>query len=114
MGPYMEGKADTIHADDTVTGWEFIGRQALRKGNMKIVRLPQPWGDNEWALHDLSKDPGEEVNLHSEKPEVFDDLMQEWEKFAKENKMVEIGNNTPIFSLDSAIQDTEDEDEDVS
>jgi arylsulfatase A-like enzyme len=59
--------------------WEFHekgGRQALRKGNWKLVRYnvfdPEK---TTTELYDLSKDIGEENNLAAENPEVVKDLL---------------------------------------
>jgi arylsulfatase A-like enzyme len=36
-----EGGVSGIHGDDEFMGWELFGRAALRKGNWKIVNMPE-------------------------------------------------------------------------
>ena len=60
--------------------WEFHergGRQALRKGNWKLVRydvLKDP--DKPYQLYDLNVDPGEQTDLAASHPEIVDQLSQ--------------------------------------
>jgi arylsulfatase A-like enzyme len=79
--------------------WEMEGQTALRRGDMKLVlngRLVEEEEPREPVfLADLSKDPGETVNLASSMPELTEELTKEalawreqleahWEKrFAK-------------------------------
>ncbi|SPO07567.1 related to Arylsulfatase [Cephalotrichum gorgonifer] len=87
---YMMAEAENIHDDDTITGWEFIGRQALRKGSWKIVRLPPPWGTGQWELYDLSSDLAEAVDLREEKPEKLVEMLRHWKEYAERNGIVDI------------------------
>ena len=62
------------------------GHNAVRRGNLKLVRL----GKAEPELYDLAADIGESKNLAAEKPEVVQELVSaiaEWEK----------GTIAPIF-----------------
>lgn len=87
--PYMSGDTDAIHPDDTITGWEFIGRQALRKGTYKIIRLPPPWGTGEWEMYDLAKDFAEDRDLRHDEPEKFAEMLNHWKDYAKANGIVD-------------------------
>lgn len=57
--------------------WEFHekkGKQAIRKGNWKLIKLNVK-RNPEYFLFDLSKDPSEENNLSEEKPEKLKELI---------------------------------------
>ncbi|KAL1888159.1 hypothetical protein Sste5346_009769 [Sporothrix stenoceras] len=103
---YMTGKAQHIHDDDTVTGWEFIGRQALRKGSYKIVRCPIPWGTGHWELFNLALDMAEEVDLKDEEPAKYKELVEEWGRYAKKHGIVDCKKVETAFDLQ--IEDLED------
>ncbi|MEX2511670.1 MAG: arylsulfatase [Cyclobacteriaceae bacterium] len=57
--------------------WEFHeqgGKQAVRKGDWKGIRLDVFKGNEELLLYDLSKDPGEEMDLSTTYPETAAEL----------------------------------------
>ncbi|AYN66628.1 arylsulfatase [Euzebyella marina] len=59
--------------------WEHFGSQALRKGDLKLVRLDagQPW-----ELYNLSNDKTEQVNLAATHHKEVKELAKEWEELA--------------------------------
>lgn len=68
--PTLIGNADEQKEPEYLY-WEFYergGKQAVRFGDWKAIRIPMFTGEVE--LFDLSKDIGEENNLASEKPEI--------------------------------------------
>ncbi|PGH12435.1 hypothetical protein AJ79_04271 [Helicocarpus griseus UAMH5409] len=75
---------DSIHAEDTVTGWELFGRQAVRKGRWKAVFIQKPYGPEKWQLHDLENDPGETNDLSEEDPGKLQELLFAWDEYVKE------------------------------
>ncbi len=59
--------------------WEFYeagGKQAVRKGNWKGVRLDVRKGNSYIELYDLSKDPSEEFNIADQHPEIVRDMLK--------------------------------------
>ena len=94
---YMQGEMEHMHPDDTITGWEFIGRQALRKGSYKIVRLPPPFGTGEWELFNLATDKTESKNLRDQEPEKFEEMLAHWHTYAKENGIVEASASVAAY-----------------
>jgi arylsulfatase A-like enzyme len=96
---YMIDETESIHDEDTITGWEFLGRQALRKGNWKIVKLPTPWGTGEWELYDLATDLAEEINLREGHTEKFEEMLLHWMEYAKRNGVVDIKSVEQSYAL---------------
>nr|WP_240946334.1 sulfatase-like hydrolase/transferase [Pseudomaricurvus alkylphenolicus] len=63
-------------------GWEFVGGRAYRKGNWKLVSTTaRHGGDNSWRLYNLHKDPGEQKNLASEHPRIFQEMVKLFEAY---------------------------------
>jgi len=48
---------------------EFLGKNAVRDGQWKLVRLPPPYGTGEFQLYDLSSDLGERHDVAAQHPE---------------------------------------------
>ena len=78
-------------------GWELFGRRAIRRGDWKIVWEPAgiPWEPREldvpvdkWRLYNVEEDPGELNDLSSDQPEKLEELVREWEVYARENGVV--------------------------
>jgi len=88
MVAFLSGRAETIHGDDVVMGWELFGRRAIIKGQWKLVWLWQPYGAERWELYDLAYDPGESHDLFEEQPEKRDELLRAWEEYVRENGVV--------------------------
>lgn len=78
--PFLTGEKTTAPHDTLF--WRMNGpggNNAVRRGNMKLVRL----GKAEPELYDLAADIGESKNLAADKPEVVKELVTaiaEWEK----------------------------------
>jgi arylsulfatase A-like enzyme len=47
--------------------WEYVGGQAVRLGDWKGVRLPP---ELDLELYDLATDPGEQVNVAANHPDI--------------------------------------------
>ncbi len=74
FAPEIEGHSDR-QAEHEYLYWEFYergGRQAVRRGSWKAVRMPMLTGKTE--LYDLSNDLGEAVNVADEHPEIVEQL----------------------------------------
>ncbi|WP_425399011.1 arylsulfatase [Aeoliella sp.] len=59
--------------------WEFYeqgGKQAIRKGNWKGVRLDVN-SDPQFELYDLESDPGEQHNVAAQHPQIVTELLQD-------------------------------------
>lgn len=84
MVSMLSGKADSVHGDDYVIGFELHGGKALRKGDWKILSLNPPAGTGSWQLYNLAEDPAELNDLSAKHPEKVEELKVEWQKYAQE------------------------------
>jgi hypothetical protein len=84
----LQGNRERIHDVDHVTGWELLGRGAIRKGDTKAVFIPKPKGTERWQLYDLATDPGEVRDLAEEQPDVLKELLALWDQYVLENGVI--------------------------
>jgi arylsulfatase len=75
--------------DSRELGWSAYGMDAFRKGNWKVLRLPEPYGNGHWQLYDLTSDPGELRDLASEFPQRAQALAKAWEEYAESNGVIQ-------------------------
>ena len=76
--PAMTGNNETQEQHPYLY-WEFYeagGKQAVRKGNWKGIRLDVSMGDPYFELYDLSKDPSEQNNVADHHPDIVKDMLK--------------------------------------
>lgn len=64
---------------------------AWLEGDLKLVRLPAPYGSGEWQLYDLGNDPGERIDLAKKMPKVVAQFEMKWLDYARTNEVVHPG-----------------------
>lgn len=84
MLPILNGEVKNIHENDGM-GYELFEMKAYIKGKWKILRLPVPFGSGQWQLYDLEKDPGEINDLSKAFPAKREELITDWQEYAKVN-----------------------------
>lgn len=89
--PVLTGDANTAYAETDSFGFEVSGNAALYRGKWKIRRVSQPLGDSQWRLYDLSADPGETTDLSAQNPELFQDMLAEYQSYSQEVGVFELG-----------------------
>ncbi|MCK4839239.1 MAG: arylsulfatase, partial [Desulfobulbaceae bacterium] len=80
----LNGKSNFVYDDDTAVSWEMFGFRAVRKGDFKLVWLPAPFGNNDWQLYDLSKDPAELNDLSKAEPILRKEMIEIWNEYSKD------------------------------
>lgn len=83
--PALHGRTDRIHPADEAIGYELSGNQALFKGDLKLIRIIPPVGDNLWRLYDIVRDPGETRDLAAQMPQQFEAMKRDYEDYARRN-----------------------------
>jgi arylsulfatase len=81
---------------ERILAWGLFGQKAVRKGHWKLSYLSSspkwlktPNNADQWALFDLSKDPGETTNLVEEKREKFKELLAIWQIYEQQHQIVQ-------------------------
>ena len=78
----------SVPIDDRFVGVELMGKRAIRKGNWKLVHMPDPYGTDEWQLFDLANDLGESRDVAEEHPDIAADLEAAWKTYADTNGVI--------------------------
>jgi len=85
--PLLEG-ADRTAFEQRGIGWSAYGMDAYRRGDWKMLRLPEPFGNGEWQLYHISADPGEVNDLAAEHSEMVDEMATAWEGYARDSGVI--------------------------
>ena len=75
-------------------GWSAYGMDAYRQGSWKVLRLPEPYGNGDWQLYDLARDPGEIHDLASNHPERVESMARAWDAYAESNGVIQPNSPT--------------------
>ncbi|MEE2719531.1 MAG: N-acetylgalactosamine-6-sulfatase, partial [Planctomycetota bacterium] len=70
--PVLSGDVDTVDRDHLY--WEYVNKQAVRKGRWKALRLRLKQGDDTIVLYDLESDPGETTDVAAANPDIVADM----------------------------------------
>lgn len=81
--PVLKQQAEQVYGETDPIPFEVSGTAALFRGQWKITRTPEPYGNGQWQLFDLSVDPGETKNLALEHPELFREMKAQYEEYAQ-------------------------------
>lgn len=84
MMKVLNGKSDLVYDNDTAVSWEMLGFRAVRKGDFKLVWLPTPFGNNDWQLYDLSKDPAELNDLSQVQLKLRKEMIGIWKQYSED------------------------------
>ncbi|NWK56075.1 arylsulfatase [Verrucomicrobiaceae bacterium N1E253] len=74
--PFIYGPNDPL-------GWEYNDLKAIRMGNYKASWAVKPYGTEKWQVYDLSKDPGESIDISGKDPELTKRLIEAYDNFAQ-------------------------------
>ena len=85
----LSGDETVLYGRDEPVGAEMAGGKWLRQGDYKAVMVPPPFGQGEWQLFDLAKDPGETDDLSKTHPQKLEALKTAWKQYADEVGVVE-------------------------
>ncbi len=91
LHPLLRGEADHIYAPDEPIGIESAGSAALFKGDWKIVKNAKPYGDLIWRLYNIATDPGETKDLSKENPQLFAEMIRDYEAYAIQCGVIDLG-----------------------
>jgi arylsulfatase/uncharacterized sulfatase len=106
LTPMLTGAAAGVHPADAPFGYELSGNAVLFKGDWKLVKNLPPYGTGEWELFNVTRDPGEVINLAAAEPAVFAELQADYARFAANNGVLPMpaGYTAPKQIFDNALR----------
>jgi len=78
------GSRESTYPIDALIGAEMMDGKWMRRGVYKAVLVAEPFGPGEWRLYDTAEDPGETADLSTEHPEILEELVIAWGRYAKD------------------------------
>ena len=87
LSPLFDGSQARIHSEEDAIGYELTGHAALFQGDYKLVKNLAPLGDGQWRLYDIVRDPGETIDLKSEMPDRYQQMLSAFEQYTLENRV---------------------------
>jgi arylsulfatase A-like enzyme len=94
---FFKGHKKRVYTEESFTGWELFGQQAVRQGRWKALFIPQPLGRGEWELFDLERDPGEIHDLSKQEKDKLEEMIGLWEKYENEAGVI-LSPDIPRFN----------------
>ncbi|MCB1689055.1 MAG: arylsulfatase [Halioglobus sp.] len=91
--PALTGGSAPVYSSGEAIGYEFSGNSALYRGPYKLVRNQPPDGDRQWRLYNISEDPGETLDLREQLPDLYQDMLQDYEDYARDNGVLPMPEN---------------------
>jgi arylsulfatase len=80
----LEGNASSAYSDTAFVGGEMQNGKWMRQGDYKAVSVAPPYGDGQWRLYNLAKDPGETRDLANAEPAILNRLQAAWRDYAED------------------------------
>jgi arylsulfatase/uncharacterized sulfatase len=77
-----------VHDESAPIGYELGGNSALFKGDYKIVINRAGQGETQWHLFDIKSDPGETRDLAQQKPDLFEEMLADYESYVQANNVL--------------------------
>ena len=84
----LSGRATGRDDKNRVLVFELFGKRSVRRGDWKLVHMPEPYGTNDWQLFDLTSDIGEANDVSAKNPVVVNELIAQWQKYVDENNVI--------------------------
>jgi arylsulfatase/uncharacterized sulfatase len=104
LAPLLTGVAAAVHDPASSLGYELSGNAVLWRGDLKLVKNLPPYGDGNWHLYDIVKDPGETRDLATALPADFAQMKADYAAYAKAERVLPMpaGYSAPQQVQDNA------------
>ncbi len=105
--PMLTGAAEAVHPAEQPLGYELSGNAVLFKGDWKLVKNLPPYGDGQWHLYDIVRDPGEARDMAKAEPARLAAMQADYAAFAARDSVLEMpaGYSAPQQVQDNARRD---------
>lgn len=90
---FLAGDKNTIHNESHAIGYELGGNSALFKGDYKLVINRASQNQTSWHLFNIKTDPGETEDLATANPQLFSEMLQDYEDYVENNNVLPMPEN---------------------
>lgn len=92
--PYLNGSKPKPRLPGEWMAFELMGNAYLIDGDFKVMRQRTGmWGDGQWHLFNIVKDPGETQRLDPKEPERLKQMVQRYDLYAKDKGIVPVADD---------------------
>jgi arylsulfatase A-like enzyme len=96
--PQLQGDSRPLRGRGEAVGYEFSGNAALYRGDFKLTRNLPPAGDGQWRLYHISDDPGETNDLSARRPQLFQQMQDEYANYAETHGVLDMPENYSLVN----------------
>lgn len=84
MRGFLEGSTDTVRTEEDWFAFELFGNGFVIQGDYKVMKLRKGmYGDGQWHLYNIVKDPGETTPIESQMQDRFESMMALYRNYEK-------------------------------
>jgi arylsulfatase A-like enzyme len=88
---FLDGDSKVTRTEEQWIAFELFGNGYIVSGEYKAMRVrPGMYGDGQWHLYNIQKDPGETRVLDKEQPERLASMVATYQKWAADKGIVEV------------------------
>ena len=81
LRPLLAGEVTSVYGETDTVGYELAGNGALFQGDYKLVLNQPPVGDGQWRLFNITKDPGEVIDLAAAHPARYQRMLGRYQEY---------------------------------
>jgi len=99
LRPFLAGEESRPRTEEEWVVFELFGNSYVVAGDYKAIHMRTGmYGDGEWHLYDIKKDPGETRPLEADQPERLQKMIDIYERYAKEKGIVPVADDWSPWS----------------
>ncbi|WP_281615246.1 sulfatase-like hydrolase/transferase [Flammeovirga sp. SubArs3] len=100
--PFLDGKSDIVRNDKQWYAFELFGNAYIMQGNYKLIKVRKGmFGDGQWHLYDVVKDPSESMPLEDKMKGKFDQMLATYKQYEKDHQLVQVDESWNAFKAAS-------------
>jgi hypothetical protein len=97
------GTSDKIYGENDIVADEMFNNTAVYTGGgWKAIKHEPPMGDGKWQLYNIVDDPGENLNVANQHPDILQKLISAYGAYSKDVGVVIPRGQTYYLALQSA------------
>jgi arylsulfatase len=98
----LAGEAESPRTEQDYLAWEIFGNRAVRQGEWKLRWEYKPFGKGDWELFNLKTDPGETIDLATERPDKLKELLALWDDYVRANNVI-VPSRSPFEAMEKPL-----------